>query len=201
MKIFKLKAMLLLMALLGSVSAFAGDLWLNDVKYTLNDDGTAQVSGADRDIKTAVISERITYEGKDYSVTNIGNNAFFFCNSLTSVTIPNSVTSIGNSAFYNCRSLTSIVIPSSVTSIEDNAFLGCSSIITYKLKGDYTGYVYTAEGSIQTANIPEKITYEGKDYPVTSIGENAFSGCGSLTSVTIPNSVTSIGNSAFIYCN
>jgi len=59
------------------------------------------------------------------SVTSIGNNAFFHCSRLTSVTIPNSVTSIGNGAFYECFSLTYIVIPNSVTSIGNRAFCSC----------------------------------------------------------------------------
>lgn len=62
------------------------------------------------------------------SVTSIGNNAFFRCIGLTSVTIPNSVTSIGSEAFYKCSGLTSVTIPSSVTSIGESAFYGCSGL-------------------------------------------------------------------------
>ena len=62
------------------------------------------------------------------SVTSIGDNAFYFCESLTSVTIPDSVTAIGNRAFYYCDSLTSVSIPNSVTSIGDYAFGDCSNL-------------------------------------------------------------------------
>ena len=115
-----------------------------------------------------VIPESVTYNGKTYSVTSIGWEAFRDCSGLTSVTIPNSVTSIGNSAFYYCNGLTSITIPNSVTSIDGYAFYDCSGLTS--------------------VTIPNS---------VTSIGESAFSGCSGLTSVTIGNSVTSIGYWAF----
>ena len=101
-------------------------------------------------------------------ITSIGNNTFYNCSSLQSITIPESVTSIGNSAFQNCSSLQSLNIPSSVTSIGQYAFNGCSSL--------------------QSITIPES---------VTSIGQYAFYGCSSLQSITIPESVTSIGQYAF----
>ena len=106
------------------------------------------------------------------NLTSIGEDAFYGCSSLTSVTIGNSVTSIGEGAFYACSSLASVTIPNSVTSIGDDAFSGCSSLTSI--------------------TIPNS---------VTSIGERAFSRCSSLTSVTIPNSVTSIENYAFRYCS
>ena len=152
---------------------YCSNLWA----YRLKSDFTAYVYDAGDSIITANIPEKITYEGKDYTVT-----------------------SIGDYAFYGCSSLASVVIPSSVTSIEYGAFSGCSSLLAYRLNSDYTAYVYDAGNSIITANIPEKITYEGKYYTVTSIGERIFMGCGSLTSVVIPNSITSIGEKAFWQC-
>ena len=73
--------------------------------------------------------------------------------------------------------------------------------IQYELQSNLTAEVSDAETEIKTANIPEKITYEGKDYAVTSIGMSAFRGCSSLVSVDISSSVTSIGSFAFYGCD
>ena len=69
-----------------------------------------------------VIPSTVRYNGTTYTVTSIGNSAFFGCSGLTSVAIPSSVTSIGNYAFYNCSGLTSVIIPSGVTNIGYDAF-------------------------------------------------------------------------------
>ena len=101
----------------------------------------------------------------------IGNGAFFGCESLVNINIPNSVTTIGEEAFVSCDSLTSINIPNSVTTIGKGAFGWCDSLTSI--------------------NIPNS---------VTTIGKDAFSYCNSLTSINIPNSVTTIGKDAFINC-
>ena len=72
--------------------------------------------------------------------------------------------------------------------------------VFYLLSNNGTALVYSASEDINTAVILEKITHNGKDYPVTSIRGWAFSGCSRLTSITIPNSVTSIGSTAFSHC-
>ena len=105
------------------------------------------------------------------SVTSIGEWAFSYCNSLTSINIPNSVTAIGNGAFESCIGLTSVDISNSVTSIGKYAFYNC--------------------GGLTSINISNS---------VTSIGDHAFFWCTGLTSIVIPNSVTSIGNEAFKNC-
>ena len=144
------------------------------------------------------------------SVTSIGYSAFRGCTSLTSVTIGNSVTSIGNLAFYDCDSLTSITIPDSVTSIGNYAFQGCTSLTSITIPEGVTSIGRDAfqDCPIKMATIPTSlISYIPKNNLTTVIidgGNNipgyAFRDCRSLTSVTIGNSVTSIGNYAFQAC-
>ena len=123
----------------------------------------------------------------DGSVTSIGEKAFSNCDGITSVAIPDSVTSIGAKAFYDCDGITSVTIPDSVTSIGDSAFSQCpiESAIIPTLAIDFN----------PQGNLKSVIITNG-----TSIGRSAFSGCGSLTSITIPDSVTSIGEFAFSGC-
>ena len=159
-------------------------------------------------VKSAVIADGVTSIGEKAflyctsltsvtipdSVTSIGSGAFYYCTSLTSVTIPGSVTSIGAEAFYNCTSLTSVTIPNSVTSIGDSAFFYCTSLTSVTIPDSVTSIGDDAfEGctSLTSVTIPDS---------VTSIGSGAFSNCTSLTSVTIPDSVTRIGKGAFSEC-
>ena len=151
-----------------------------NLTWKLYEDGTLNISGTgamknydskknrnpvynNSNVKKVVIED---------GVTSIGNYAFTYCVSLTSITIPDSVTSIGYYAFFYCSSLTSITISDSVTSIGNYAFFYCRSLTSI--------------------TIPDS---------VTSIGNYAFSNCRSLTSITISDSVTSIGNDAFYGCS
>ena len=133
----------------------------------------------------------IKFDGK---VTKIGWYAFAHCDSLTSVTIPDSVTEIEEGAFEDCSNLTSIIIPDSVTTIEDDAFYECTSLTSVTIPNSVTtigDYAFYYCDSLTSVTIPDS---------VTKIGEYAFSGCNSLTSVTIGDSVTTIREGAFSWC-
>ena len=139
------------------------------------------------------------------SVTAIGKAAFYYCSRLTSVTIPNSVTSIGVFAFRECGSLTSVTIPNSVTSIGICAFSECRSLESINVDPGNVNYS-TIYGILYNKDATSLICCPGAKVTVTipnsvtAIGEYAFYWCSSLTSVTIPNSVTSIGEHAFSSC-
>jgi hypothetical protein len=139
-------------------------------------------------------------------VTSIGDSAFGNCESLTSITISLNVTSIGMGAFSGCESLTSVTIPAGVTSIGDIAFSFCTGLTGITVANGNPNY--SSEGGIlynkaKTTLIQAPGAISGAvtiPSSVTSIGMSAFSFCESLTNVTIPASVTSIGWGAFSGC-
>jgi hypothetical protein len=163
------------------------------------------------------------------SLNSIGSQAFSRCAALTSVSIPDSVISIGGFAFENCTGLASIAIPNSVTQIGLNPFSHCSSIQKFIVNADNEHYATDDSGALYNKDfsellicpggktefdIPQTVTSIGRyafscynlysitvPNSITSIGDDAFWGCTSLNSIVIPNTVTSIGSRAFQYCS
>ena len=135
------------------------------------------------------------------SVTSIEFEAFCSCSNLTSVTIPDNVTSIGDYAFQYCSSLTSVTIPNSVTSIGDYAFQYCSSLTAFYGKYASADNRCLVIDGVLNYFAPASLTSYTIPNSVTSIGALAFRHCSSLISVTIPDNVTSIGFQAFYGCS
>jgi deoxycytidine triphosphate deaminase len=153
----------------------------------------------------------VEYIGYDYDVvipndiTIIGEWAFYDCYFIESIAIPDSVTTIEMAAFYECSSMESITIPTSVTQIEAGAFYGCDSLEEIKVASGNPRYS-SIDGVLFDKRENSLLIFPmGKDqaaysipWGVTSIEMAAFALCSSLESVYIPNSVTSIGEGAFL---
>ena len=197
----KLFIFLAALGLLLPQAAFAYDFEVDGIYYN--------ISGSDAEVTyetitslggnlsysgSVVIPSTVTYSGKTYSVTSIGNFAFSWCDRLYSVTIPNSVTSIGDHAFVGCYLLYSVTIPSSVKIIGEGAFGNCISLSSVTIPNSVTSI---GDGTFQSCGFTDVIIPSS----VTSIGEEAFKDCRDLTFITIPSSVTSIGEGAFDNCS
>jgi len=184
---------------------------VDNVRYILYDDATAQVTFKDstildlgvytllqynyysKYIGDIVIPSKITYGNQDFIVKSINHHAFNGCSGLTSVTIPQSITQVGEGAFCGCKGLTFVNIPQSITKVGKSAFASCSGLTSITIPNSLTSIednVFDGCNSLASITIPNT---------VKTIGSKAFKGCG-LTSITIPNSVTSIGDDAFCDC-
>lgn len=174
--------MMITMLPLSAVTAFAEDTSAPtgtasygdyEYDYTINtEDGTATITKF-RALVDGSYDITIPTDFGRFPVTAIGDDAFYYCIELESVTIPQSVTSIGNDAFGQCHDLQSLTIKDAATSIGHRAFLGCTSL--------------------ETISLGENIK---------TIGYHAFNSCTSinLTNVTIPENVTTIRPGTFDYC-
>ena len=127
-------------------------------------------------------------------IKSIGDEAFKLCNALTSITLPQGVESIGNDAFKSCDALTSITLPQGVESIGNEAFALCDALTSITLP---QGVKSIGNGAFAWCKALTSITLP---QGVKSIGDGAFYECEALTSITLPQGVKSIGNGAFYKC-
>lgn len=151
-------------------------------------------------------------------VNKIGIYAFTYCQSLATITIPNSVADIGANSFSCCYSLTSITIPSGITSISASMVYYCYSLASIAIPSSVTSFGVSVFGycdSLTNITIPSGVTSIGASMfnychslssliipnGITTIGGSMFYDCYSLSSITIPNSVTILGTSLFYDCH
>ena len=161
-----------------------------------------------RHITSAVIGSGVTSVGNEAfyecaelqsvtipaSVIRIGDEAFEGCVSLTSATLPAGLTSIGSRAFYDCNKLTAVSMPDTVQKLGADAFSFCTSLTSARLSGGLRVLdlrVFNHCSSLTAVTIPSSVTV---------IGDSAFDGCASLASVSLSEGLTEIGSSAFQGC-
>ena len=191
---------------------FAGQAWAYDFKsgdlyYNIISDSTVEVTYLQTStlnysgLTTVIIPNNVSYNGITYKVSSVGEDAFCMCANITSVTISEGVTNIGRDAFSDCNNLMSITIPNSVTSIGFFAFSGCKSL----KYNEYDNALYLGND-----DNPYMVLIKAKSKDIVSCDINtncifiydyAFSYCCNLASVSIPNSVISVGMFVFQNCS
>lgn len=195
------------------------ELWTaSPFKFTLLDDGTYGVSA--KSITSIFGDVNIPSEYEGVAVTSIGNNAFYGCSGLTSITIPDSVTSIGEAAFSGCSSLESITLPFTGASPRSKGLFGhifgtssyTGSTATKQYDNTGASTIYYIPTILKTVTMTSSyiayrafyncstITNITLGDSVVYIDQEAFKGCTSLTSVVIPDSMVEIKTAAFNGC-
>ena len=218
------------------LSVWAYDFCIDDIYYNILSENNVEVThdiNAENSVNgtykgKTTIPQTVVYEGATYNVTAIGENAFAECDRLTSVTLPESITAIGRKAFYDCSRLKEITIPEAVTSIGELAFYHCVTLKTINVPAsvesigskafmlcsgltsltvDANNAQYCSEKNIiynkaKTLLVAAMPTISGSitlPATVTEIGDNAFVECDAMTAIDLAN-VEVIHDFAFFDC-
>ena len=218
----KQKLLTIILALFATANVWAYSFKAGELYYEIIDGASKTVEVTydyDYDryyLSKITIPESVSYNDTEYKVIGIGRNAFYHCEKLSQITIPNSVESIGEDAFSGCTALTQVTIPNSVTSIGEDAFSGCTALTQVTIPNSVTSirdHTFSGCTALSQITIPNSVTSIGNrtfynsgltqvtiPNSVTRIAFEAFSGCTALTQVTISNSVTSIEGFVFQGC-
>lgn len=202
----KKKILGLLIATLSYYSCIAAPTLIDGIYYNLNtSDQTASVTYNNiydesyypmkmDYTRFVIIPSKVKHNNIEYTVTAIGDSAFYRNWEITNISIPGSVTSIGEYAFYGCSVIERIILPNNITEIKEGAFSGCNFLEEIHLPKNLNRIENkTFEGCYKLENItlPQELT---------TIGDSAFLGCYALKKITIPKNVTKIGKFAFFQC-
>ena len=211
--ILRLSILALLLAI--NTVVYAYDFEYDKLQYNITsaEDKTVEVCGNRLDQEGGVIPEYVEHNGVTYSVTKIGNKAFYRCQTIKKITIPNSIKHIGGGAFASSN-LEQITIPNSVEELETGVFFDCKNLSSVSLPNGITkiSHGLFQSSGLKKVSLPNSITeieadafrgckkLESIDFPnkLNIIRKYAFSHCVSLKSLDIPDSVTSIEGSAFV---
>lgn len=133
----------------------------------------------------------LVFDGK---LTQVGEKAFAYCRTLSSVQLPDSVTTLGNGAFGQCTYLNSVTLSSGLTSIAKEGFVNCSRLTSINIPNGVTrigSFAFKYCNRLTSINLPSSCR---------SIGKDAFRNCSRLASINLEN-VNTIGNYAFVNCD
>ena len=212
------QTLMVIVGLLLSTTAFSNDFVVNGIYYNYIDKtaktvevtyrGSYSYDYSNEYTGSVTIPSSVTYSGTTYSVTTIGDYAFYNCTGLTEVTIGNSVTSIGSAAFYGCSGLTSITIPNSVNKIGEDAFEDCSGLTSVTIPNSVTSignYAFNGCYGLTEVNITDlsawcKINFGSYDANPLYYAEKLKLNGTEIKDLVIPNDITEIKDYAFSYC-
>lgn len=221
-----IQQILLLLAILMPATTAAYDFSYQGIYYDIYGDEVAVTYKEFPDYNghgvysgDVTIPDSVRFFTKTYPVAGITFSAFYGCNELTSITIPNTVRYIGDYAFYNCSGLQSITLPNSIKTIQGRAFYNCSELSSITFPNAVTSigegafnntawYNNQPDGLVYTGSVAYK--YKGAIPAGTSItlaegtlgvADDAFDNCTGLTSINLPNSVIILGHGAFYGCS